>query len=77
MDLCDVRVVQRRKQLGFAMEPRHTIDVVDTGRPHHFDCDVTVEPAVSSAIHLAHAARAEDGHDLVGTDASAFSERHV
>jgi hypothetical protein len=39
----------------------------------HLHCDLAAEPRVLGAVDLAHAARAERGDDLVGTEAGAGS----
>ena len=71
----DVRVAQRRGRAGFLFEAVEAIDIgrEDTGQD--LDRDVTAEPRIACPVHLAHAARAECGHDLVGPEASARFQR--
>jgi hypothetical protein len=72
----DVRVVERRDRLRFALEPRANL----CGRAHvllqHLHRHVTSEPRVATAVHLSHAARDERGDDPVGAEPRAGRERH-
>jgi hypothetical protein len=55
----DVRVVERRKHLGFALKAGHTIGVCRKGLRQDFDGHVALQSTIPRAIHLAHAARAD------------------
>ena len=57
-------------------EARDTIRVGGEGVRQDLDRDVATERGIPRAIHLAHPAGAESGHDLVGAEARAWSERH-
>ena len=67
----DVRVAQCRGRAGLLLEAVEAIDIgrEDTGQD--LDRHVTPEPRIARPVYLAHAARAERGHDLVGPEASA------
>jgi hypothetical protein len=71
----DVRVVQRRRGAGFLLESIEAIDVGRECRGEYFDRNITSEPRIARTVHLAHAACAECGHDLVRPEASARLQR--
>ena len=52
-------MVQRREELGLALEPRQTLFVFRKLFGEDFDRDVAVELRVASAIDLTHAAFAD------------------
>ena len=66
MDARDVRMIQRREELGFTLEPRESSFVVHERLGKDFDRHVSLELLVTSAVHLAHAAFADWGEDLTG-----------
>ena len=59
VDRADVRMIERREHARFALEARQPIGVGDEGRRQDLDRDVAPQLRVARAIHLAHAARAE------------------
>ena len=65
VDVGDVRVIERREQLGLALEARQALGVRRERGRQHLDRHVAVELRVGGAIHLAHPARAERRDDLV------------
>ena len=69
-------MVQRGEHLRLALEPRQPLGVGDERLGQDLDRDVAVEPRVARAIHLAHAAGAEGGEDLVRTQAGALAKGH-
>jgi hypothetical protein len=75
VDIGDVLMVQRCQGLGFACE---TCDAVRVPReiPQDLDRNVSIEPGVPRAIHLAHAARANQRDDFVRAEASSGRQRH-
>jgi hypothetical protein len=77
VELGGVRVVERRQHLRFARQSHQAIGLVCSSWLHHLDRDVAIQPAVPGTIHLAHPTLAEDGLDLIGTNASASNEWHV
>ena len=64
----DVRVVQGREGLGFALEAGEPIRVVRERLGQHLDRDVPPQVRVRRAIHLAHAAHADLGGDFIRAD---------
>ena len=72
----DVWMIQRGKHLCLAAEPCEPIGVERKRLGQHFQRDVTIQLAVARAIDLAHAARAECGHDLIGAQSRAHRQRH-
>jgi hypothetical protein len=67
----DVRMIQRREHLGFAMESRKPIRVPREKRRQRLDGDVARELRIPRAIHLAHPTAADERHDFVRTEPDA------
>ena len=65
VDRDDRRVVQRRRGLRLAAEPGLEGRVAGQVRAQHLDRDVPAQPDVAAAVHLGHAAVAEDRAELV------------
>ena len=65
VDLRDVRMIERREDLRFALEAGETIGIVGEDVRKDLDRDVALQLRVARAIDLAHAARAERSDDLV------------
>jgi hypothetical protein len=57
MDSQDVRMVQRRNRARFLFETPQPVGIMSQSFRQHFDCDISPEPRVARAVHLAHAAR--------------------
>ena len=72
----DVRVVQRRERLGFALESGQPFEIAPERVRQNFDRDVTVELGIARAIHLTHAAGAERRDNLERAEAHAGGQRH-
>ena len=72
----DVRVTELGEGEGLLSEPAPGPVVGQNARRQHLDCHVAFEPLVTGPIHHAHAARAEQGDDLVGTESGACCQRH-
>ena len=70
-DRGDVRVMELGQDLRFALESSKPFGVFGIRRGKDLDGHLPVELGVGGAIHLAHAAFAELGGDLVGAEASA------
>ena len=64
----DVRMIQRRERLRFALEPREPLGIGGERLGQDLDRDVATELRVARAIDLAHAAGPEGGEDLVRAD---------
>ena len=72
----DVRMVERGEQLRLALEARQALRVLRrTAAGSTLMRDLAAEPRVARAVDLAHAARAERRHDLVGSEPGARGER--
>ena len=71
VDRGDVRMIERREDLRFTGKARESLRVRSEELGQDFDCHVAIELGVARAIHLAHAAGAEDGEDCVGAETSA------
>ena len=76
MDVRDIRMIERRKDLRFALEPRETIAITGEQVGQDLDRDVAVQPRVACPEYLAHPSPADRGRDGVRTDPIAGSERH-
>ena len=66
VDVTDVRVIQRREHLRFALEAREPIRIARDRCRQDFDRDVAIQLRVAGAIDFAHAAGADGGQDLYG-----------
>ena len=66
MDGADVRIVQRRDDAGFLLEALARFRIGRQRAGQDLDGDRAIEPGVTGAVDLAHAARADRRDDLVG-----------
>ena len=71
----DVRMIQRRERLRFALEARQAIGIVRERIGQNLDRDLATERRVRRAIDLAHPAFADRRDDFVDAEAGAGSER--
>ena len=69
-------MIQRRQRLGFALEARQPLGIVREGVGQDLDRDLPTQVGVGGAIHLAHAAHADLGSDLIRAEAGASSQSH-
>jgi hypothetical protein len=69
-------MVQGREHLRFALESGKPLRVMREGVRQDLDRNQPSKICISGAVHLAHAADANSGGDLVGAEASAECERH-
>jgi hypothetical protein len=76
VNLGDVRMIERRKNLRFAMKAGEPVRIVGERTRENLQCDVTTEFRVAGAIHLAHTSRAKGGNDLVGPQTGFGGQRH-
>jgi hypothetical protein len=76
MNRGDVRMIQRREQLRFAVESRRTLGIARETLGNDFQGYVATELRVAGAIDLAHAAGAERGVNFVRTEACAWDQGH-
>ena len=76
VDRGDVRMIQRRERLRFALETRQAIGIVGERVRQNLDRDLASQLRVARAIHLAHAAGTEYRDDLIRAEARAEGQGH-
>jgi hypothetical protein len=69
-------MIERRQQLGFALESREPIGVAGEGLRQYFDRDLALQPRIARAIDFAHAARADERDDFVSAETTARRKTH-
>jgi hypothetical protein len=74
VDREDVRVIERGRGQRLLLESPQPVRVRREVRRQHLDRDITPEPGVGGAVHLAHAAGAERRDDLVVPEAGPRGE---
>ena len=72
-----MRMVEQGDGSRFAIEAFTRRAIRSESFRQHLDGDFAIEPRVTRAIHLAHTAGAEERHDFVRPEASAWTQRHV
>ena len=77
VNLRDVRMIERREHLRLAAEAREALGIVGNGGEQDLDRDLAIQLRIARAIHLAHAAGAQQGDDLVRAEAGAGAEGHA
>src|ERR1043166_8903607 len=65
------------ERLRLSLETREAFGIGREELGQHFQRDVTMQPGIARAVHLAHAARAERRDHFVGTESKAGRNRHV
>src|SRR5207247_2361074 len=65
----DVRMVERGQHARLSLEAGQAFWIAHESRGKNLDGDVAAKPRVVSAVHLAHAALAEQRADLIRPDA--------
>ena len=68
VNAADVRMIERREDLRLALEAGEPIRITRKGRWQYLNRDVAIELGVVRAIHLAHAADAEQAIDAEYAD---------
>ena len=68
----EVRVIQRGNRPGLLFKATEPIGVASKGLRQNFDRDLSAQAGIPAAVHLAHAARAKQRHDLVRAEALAW-----
>ena len=76
MNLRDVWMIEGGEGFCLALEPRESFGVARERFRQDLQRNVTIQPRVAGAIHLAHAASADFGGDFVGAVARAGSQGH-
>src|SRR6266850_6118072 len=69
-------MIQRREQMGLALEAREPLRIGGKQLGQDLDGDVAPELRVARTIHFAHAARAESGQDFVRAEEGAGCQGH-
>ena len=72
----NVGMVQRSKDLGFALEALHTLFVSGKRFRQHFQRYITAKSLIPRAIHFAHPAGTEQRENVVGTQLHTWSKKH-
>jgi len=75
--VCDVRVVQGGKDLGFTFESGQTAGVGRDLSRQDLDRHVAVQFGIACAIHLAHSAAANQRQDFVGAEPCSAAQWHA
>ena len=76
VDTRNIRMVQRRKDLGLTPEPVDTRFVLRKGIGQHFERHVAAELCIARAVDFTHAARANGRKDFIGAEARTYFENH-
>ena len=69
-------VIERRRRACLLLESLQAIGIGGVGGRQHLDRDVAAEAGIVGTVDLAHSARADASHDVVGTEAGAGGEGH-
>ena len=72
----DVRMIQRREDFGFTLEPRGALGVRGERLGQHLERNVPIQSGVARSIHLPHAPGADQADDLVDTQPGARNKSH-
>jgi hypothetical protein len=70
-------MIQRGKDLRFALKAAGAFRVGGDGLGQHLDRHLPIEPRIDGAVDLAHSAGADQTDDLVSTKTSAWSQLHA
>src|SRR5262249_24097192 len=74
-DLGDIRMIQCRKHLGFALEAAYPVRVRRKRFRQDLDRHVAIEFRIAGSIHRAHAALSYQREDFVHTKAAPYERR--
>ncbi len=67
----DVGVIERRRRAPFLLEPANAVGIAGESSRKNLQRNLTTQPRIASAVHLAHAARADRRKNLVGSQTRA------
>src|SRR5262245_34683867 len=73
---CDVRMVQRSEDFGFALESSEAFRVCRERLRQDLESDIALQSRVSRPVDLPHAARTDGSGDFVGAEAGPASKAH-
>ena len=76
VERADVRVIERRDDARLPIEPLAEVRIAGDRFWQNFDGDCSIEARVLRAVHLAHAASADQRDDFVRAEAGAGREAH-
>ena len=76
VDRRNVRMIQRRQNFGLALKPAHSRGIMRKLLWQDLDRDLAFQLRVPGAIHLSHAALAEQTSDLMRTELRTDGQRH-
>jgi hypothetical protein len=76
INMRDVRMIERRKRLGLALEPGKALGIFGKQLGQNLEGDIAPEPGVVSTINFAHTASADSTDNGVGAEASAGGKTH-
>jgi hypothetical protein len=68
-------MIERREHLGLPLKSREPLGIRREHRRQHLDRDLTLQPGVRRAIHLAHAAGTKWRDDGIGAEEGTGGER--
>ena len=77
VDRADVRMIERREDLGLPSEPRQPLRVDREGARQCLDRNGAIQPRVASAVDLAHPASTDAGVNFIDSETGAWRECHV
>ena len=67
---------QQARRLGFDLEPAQTLRIGGQARRQRLDRHIAPESGVARAMHLPHAANADEAEYFVGTEPGSGGNRH-
>jgi hypothetical protein len=77
VNMRDVRMIQRGKNVRFAAEARQVIGIAGDGREQDLDRHVAAQRPIARPIDFAHAPRPEGRDDFIGPEAGSSGQRHL
>jgi hypothetical protein len=72
----DVRVIQRSQNFRLSLESAHARRIARKFIRQDLDCNFTLQLGITRAIHLSHAALAQQCDDFMGSELSSNDEAH-
>jgi hypothetical protein len=76
VDVADVLVIQCGEALGFSLKAGDALSVRGKRIGEDLDCDIPIQLRIPRAIHLAHAAGADERDDFIRAESGASHQRH-
>jgi hypothetical protein len=69
-------MIERGEHFGLALKTREAIGIARERRGQDFERDLALQPRIACAIHLAHAACAQQAKDFVTAGSGSYREGH-